>query len=126
MPVVFDSSALLAIAFDESGAEVARTALKEGILSAVNASEVVSRFVDLGVSEKQAREWLMKFGLPIRPFDEELAVAAGILRLDTKKIGLSLGDRACLALALREGCSVITADRNWNRLDLGVEIEMVR
>ena len=60
MPVVFDSSALLAIAFDESGAEVARTALKEGILSAVNASEVVSRFVDLGVSEKQAREWLMK------------------------------------------------------------------
>lgn len=126
MPVVFDSSALLAIAFDEPGAERAKACLKEGIQSAVNASEVVSRFVDLGVSEKQAREWLTRFGLPIRPFDGELAVAAGVLRSKTRKIGLSLGDRACIALALREGGSVITADRNWKRLDLGVEVAMVR
>lgn len=126
MPVVFDSSALLAIAFHESGAEEARSALKEGILSAVNASEVVARFVDIGVSESRAREWLMRFGLPIRPFDEELAVATGILRSGTKKAGLSLGDRACIALALREGGSVITADRNWKGLNLGVDVAMIR
>lgn len=126
MTIVFDSSAVLAIAFEEPGAELASAALKEGILSAVNASEVVARFVGLGVSEKQAREGLKRFGLPIRAFDEDLAISTGMLRSETRKVGLSLGDRACIALARREGGSVITADRNWARLDLGVEVALIR
>ena len=77
MSVVFDSSALLAIAFEEDGAAVAARALSGGIVSAVNASEVVAKFVDLGSGEDDARESFLAFGLHVRPFDETLAVAAG-------------------------------------------------
>ena len=79
MSVVFDSSALLAIAFEENGADVAARRLSGGIISAVNASEVVARFVDLGVSGEDARASLLGFGLETRLFDTALAVAAGLL-----------------------------------------------
>ena len=126
MAIVFDSSALLAIAFNETGAERAAEALPEGILSAVNASEVVACLLDRGVPEERARSWLRNFDLPIRPFDETLAVAAGLLRATTRPHGLSLGDRACLALAGRERASLITADRSWARLDLELEVQLIR
>lgn len=126
MTVVFDSSALLAIIFAEEGADRATEALSDGILSAVNASEVVARLVDRGAGDEDARRWLRGFGLAIRPFDESLAVAAGLLRNATKEHGLSLGDRACLALARRERATVLTADRTWAKLDLGVQVELIR
>lgn len=124
--IVFDSSALLAITFAEEGADRATEALNEGILSAVNASEVVARLVDRGAGDEEAQRWLRGFDLAIRPFDESLAVAAGLLRSATRKHGLSLGDRACLALARREGAAVLTADRTWATLDVGVEVELIR
>ena len=127
MSVVFDSSALLAIAFEEKGADVAARRLSGGIISAVNASEVVARFVDLGVSGEDARASLLGFGLEIRLFDTALAVAAGLLRAATREKGLlSLGDRACMALAMREQVGIVTAERAWATLDLGVEIELIR
>ena len=127
MSVVFDSSALLAIAFEENGADVAARRLSGGIISAVNASEVVARFVDLGVSGEDARASLLGFGLEIRLFDTALAVAAGLLRAATREKGLlSLGDRACMALAMREQVGIVTADRAWATLDLDVEIELIR
>ncbi|MDE0459766.1 MAG: type II toxin-antitoxin system VapC family toxin [Chromatiales bacterium] len=126
MSVVFDSSALLAIVFQEDGAEAAARRLSGAIVSAVNASEVVARLVDFGTSGEDARNALLNFGLDIRPFDAVLAVAAGQLRAATREKGLSLGDRACVALAIREQASVITADRAWTELDLGVEVELIR
>jgi PIN domain nuclease of toxin-antitoxin system len=60
------------------------------------------------------------------PFDEELARGAGALRPATKSLGLSLGDRACLALAQREGLPVLTADRAWAKLAVGVEVKVIR
>ena len=126
MSVVFDSSALLAIAFEEDGAAVAARALSGGIVSAVNASEVVAQFVDLGSGEDDARESFLAFGLHVRPFDETLAVAAGLMRAATRAHGLSLGDRACLALAIRERATVLTADRAWATLDLGVDVDLIR
>ena len=126
MSAVFDSSALLAIAFEEQGAEVAGRHLSDGIISAVNASEVVARLVDLGASGEEARASLLAFGLEIRPFDTALAVAAGLLRAATREKGLSLGDRACMALAMREQVGVVTADRAWATLDLDVEVELIR
>lgn len=126
MSVVFDSSALLAIAFEEDGAAVAARALSGGIVSAVNASEVVAKFVDLGSGEDDARESFLAFGLHVRPFDETLAVAAGLMRAATRAHGLSLGDRACLALAIRERATVLTADRVWAELDLGVDVAVIR
>ena len=73
MSVVFDSSALLAIIFGEDGAEVAARRLSGGIVSAVNASEVIARLVDFGTSGADARNALLNFGLDIRPFDATLA-----------------------------------------------------
>ncbi len=126
MSAVFDSSALLAVAFDEDGADVAMRHVPGGILSAVNAAEVITRLVDQGASEAAARLSLLSFGLAIRPFDASLAMAAGALRPATRRYGLSLGDRACLAVAAREKARVITADRMWAELDLGIDVLVIR
>ena len=126
MSVVFDSSALLAISFGEAGAERAARGLKGGMMSAVNVAEVISRYVDQGASEEEARASLQAFGLDIRPFDETQAMATGLMRTTTQKLGLSLGDRACLALAVQEGATVFTADRTWAALDLEIEVELIR
>ena len=126
MSVVFDSSALLAIIFEEQGAEVAARHVSGGIVSAVNASEVIARLVDYGTSGESARNELLNFGLEIRPFDTALAVAAGQLRAATREKGLSLGDRACVALAMREAAGIVTADRAWAGLGLDVEVELIR
>ncbi|MFZ1106612.1 MAG: PIN domain-containing protein [Hyphomicrobiaceae bacterium] len=67
-----------------------------------------------------------RYRLAIVPFDEELARQTGALRPATRSLGLSLGDRACLALAQRERLPVLTADRSWAKLDLGIAITMVR
>ena len=152
---MFDSSALLAIAFEEEGAEAAAAWLDGALMSAVNASEVVAKFVDAGASSADARSSLLVFGLTIRPFDETLAVAAGLMRSGTRGRGLSLGDRAsrslrrrngadswsgqvghqaepqgdawwALALARRERARVVTADRAWAGLDVGVDLELIR
>ena len=126
MSIVFDSSALLAITFEEEGAEIAAQALNDGIISAVNASEVITRYVDLGASEEEALTSFRAFGLEIYPFDESLAIATGFMRSATRDAGLSLGDRACLALAIREHSSVLTADRAWATLDLDIAVELIR
>lgn len=126
MSIVFDSSALLAITFEEEGAEIAAQALNDGIISAVNVSEVITRYTDLGASEDDARASLLAFGLEIYPFDASLAIATGLMRSATRDAGLSLGDRACLALAIREQARVLTADRAWATLDLDIAVELIR
>ena len=126
MSVVFDSSALLAIIFGEDGAEVAARRVSGGIVSAVNASEVIARLVDFGTSGADARNALLNFGLDIRPFDAALAVTVGQLRAATREKGLSLGDRACVALAIREQVRIVTADRAWTGLGLDVDVELIR
>ena len=126
MSIVFDSSAVLAILLDEPGAQRASAILDGGVLSAVNASEVVARLIDQGASDEDARGALHGLDLAVRPFDGSLAVAAGLLRRATRRHGLSLGDRACLALAHRERAPVLTADRAWTALDLDIEVELIR
>lgn len=126
MTVVVDSSVLLAVAFDEPGAEAAAVALPGATISAVNASEVVAKFVEQGASREEAAESLDDFELRVAPFDRALAVSAGLLRPATRRAGLSLGDRACLALALLRDWPVITADRAWAELDIGVKVQVIR
>ena len=123
---VFDSSALLAMTFDEPGANIATRWLDDGLISAVNVAEVLGRYLDQGASDDQARRWFEDFGLDVRPFDRGLAFAAGLLRRQTRDHGLSLGDRACLSLAMRERTAVVTADKAWETLDLDVEIQLIR
>jgi PIN domain nuclease of toxin-antitoxin system len=69
---------------------------------------------------------LQDLDLDLHPFDEPLAFETGALRAATRDRGLSLGDRACLALAQRLGASVLTADRAWQGLDLGIPVEVLR
>ena len=124
--VVLDASAVLAILQREPGSAVVAEHLSTAVISAVNVAEVASRLSDRGVPDGGAREAISALRLEIAVFDHELAYASAALRPATRRLGLSLGDRACLALAKREGLPALTADRAWASLDMGVEIRLVR
>jgi PIN domain nuclease of toxin-antitoxin system len=124
---VLDASALLTVLLAERGAQRTLDAARRGAaLGTVNFAETVARMRETGAIEDEIREQIAKFGLEIVPFDEELAYQTGLLRPLTRHLGLSLGDRACLALGLRLGLLVLTADAAWAGLQLGVQIEVVR
>jgi PIN domain nuclease of toxin-antitoxin system len=123
---VLDSSALLAVLFREPGAETVSHRLTEALMSAVNLSEVTARMVERGVALEKAVEILTHQPLVVMPFDADQAYVAASLRSTTRKLGLSLGDRACLALALRHGVPVLTADQLWAKADVGVTVEVIR
>lgn len=124
--VVADSSAALAVLLAEPGASVVERFLGDGLISTVNFSEVVSRLIDRGSSPQVAETLAAGVAFRREPYDEALALRAGTLRAVTRRHGLSLGDRACLALAERERLPVLTADRAWADLDIGVEIRLIR
>ncbi len=124
--IVLDASALLAFLKDEPGAAAVRAALPEAVISSVNLVEVVTRMIDDGFQLENVRTAIAGTSVEPISFDDELAYAAAALREPTRARGLSLGDRACLALALRRGLSVLTADRQWSGLDLGVEVRLIR
>ena len=124
--IVFDASVILAHLNDEPGAERAAAFLGDAVICAVNYSEVVAKLVERGGSLPLIRPALSRYGLEIAPFDGDLAERAGALRAKTKAFGLSLGDRACLALAERSRLPVLTADRMWKELNLHIDVEVLR
>ena len=124
--IVLDSSAILAHLNDEPGAEAVARFLGDAVICAVNYSEIVAKLVERGAVLALIRPALSRYGLEIAPFDEDLAERAGALRAKTKSFGLSLGDRACLALAERSRLPVLTADRMWKDLDLHIEVQTLR
>lgn len=129
---VLDASALLAHLNDEKGADVVGSALVRGAaISTVNLAEVLARLARLGedpatISEGLRRQGLFGGRLSIEPLTEEDAIVVAQLRKATRVAGLSLGDRACLALARRLGIPAMTADRAWGRLKVGVAVEVIR
>jgi len=124
-PVV-DASALLALLNEEEGSEAVASVLPGARIGAVNLSEVVGKLAELGMPERRVVTVLEPLGLEVVVFDRELAYGAGALRPVTLEAGLSLGDRACLALAIRLGVRALTADRSWRGLDLDVDVELIR
>ncbi len=122
--LVLDASALLALLNQEPRAKQWEGSLPDAALSAVNLSEVVAKLADVGLNEREIRDGL-DLGMTVVPFDAAMAYAAGLLRPKTRSLGLSLGDRACLALAARLGLPALTTDRAWGRLQLGVEIQIM-
>jgi ribonuclease VapC len=124
--LVLDASALIALLRREPGAERVADLLPLAVIGTVNLAEVVSKFARDGLPIDGLRDTIDELDLEILPFDEALAYRAGELRIATGRQGLSLGDRACLALAERLGASAVTADRAWAGLDVGVTIELVR
>ena len=124
--VVLDSSAVLALIWAEAGEPAVAAVMPEARISAVNVIEVVQKLVDRDVDDHVIRATLDGLELRVEPFDADQALQAGLLRRATRSKGLSLGDRACLALARSLGLPVITADRAWAELDLGVEVVLIR
>jgi ribonuclease VapC len=129
---VLDASALLAFILEEAGSEVVEAALVyRAVINVVNYAEVLSRLADTGEEPTAVHRRLEDQGLvgdllQLVPLVAEDSVAIARLRNLTRALGLSLGDRACLATALRLGRPVITADRSWAAVDVGVAIRLIR
>lgn len=126
MAKVLDASAVLAFLLGEKGADAALAAMPGSLISTVNIVEVFSRMVDYGSPDEDARQSIKELGLETVDFDEDLAMRTGALRRQTVSLGLSVGDRACLATAIRQGATVVTADRAWLKLKLGITVECIR
>ena len=124
--VVLDASALLALLNREPGHEEIAEVIRDAAISAVNLSEVAAKLADRGMPGEAIREALEGLALEIHDFNQELAFQAGFLHPLTRSKGLSLGDRACLALGQQLNLPVLTTDWIWEELDLGVEVRLVR
>jgi PIN domain nuclease of toxin-antitoxin system len=124
--IVADASAVIALLVGEKFTRFDSERLGSALISAVNLSEVLARLPELGVPETAADAAVSRLNLRIVAFDEAQARAAARLRPLTRHAGLSLGDRSCLALGEWLGCPVVTADRAWAQLEIGVEIILIR
>jgi ribonuclease VapC len=125
---VLDTSALLAWILREPGGDATAALLAQTCrLSAVNLSELVAKLLDSNHQSPQLiGQQLRTLGIDIVPFSETQAITAGLLREQSRALGLSLGDRACLALAIEHNAIVLTADQIWQSLSLPIEIINIR
>lgn len=123
---VIDASAMLALIKKEPGAEYVRARISRSLASTVNLAEVGAVLSDWGLSDDDIRTVTIKLGVESAPFDLHQAQISAELRRPTRSSGLSLGDRACLALARSTALPALTADRTWREAGTGVEIDVVR
>ncbi len=116
---ILDASAVLAVLNGEPGEKKVIPILAESAISAVNLTEVAAKLLEAGMDESGARLAVSVLGIgEIVDFTEDLAWEAARLRPVTKQYGLSLGDRACLALAIKLKIPAVTADKEWSKLKL--------
>ena len=127
-PVVLDASAVLALLFEEPGAEAVRAHLRTGVIGAANLAEVLAKLSDHGLPVQEAARAVAILGLEVAPMTEAQAQRSAELRPATRPAGLSLGDRACLALAAELGAPAFTADRSWDMVagPVGVHVQVIR
>ena len=125
---VLDASAVIALLKGERGGTKVASVVADAALGVFNHAEVVGHFVHLGAPLDEIRAMLGALPLNVIAADEALAWEAGALRAVTAKVGLSLGDRFCLALAKREGVPAYTADRAWKEIaaDSGAKVVVIR
>lgn len=126
--VVLDASALLALLKEETGAGKVADAIAASRMTSVNYAEVVSHFIHAGMPANEVDAMLHPLPMAIVEADQALATIAGRLRAVTAEAGLSLGDRFCLALALRDGLPALTADKTWRTIAdaAGVKVSVIR
>ena len=123
---VLDSSVVIAAVLNEPGGQGAMEKAEQRCISAVNLAEARTKLLDFGMTEDQIDTSIALLDTPVVAFSESDAKTAATLRPSTRKIGLSLGDRACIALAMSIGGKAITADRIWADIELPVEVELIR
>jgi ribonuclease VapC len=128
MNVVLDASAVLAVILAEDGGDYVLQNMTDAHLSAVNMSEVMAKLIQYGLSAVQARVQIERLELQIHDFNSELAEHTAILREKTKQLGLSLGDRACLALGQTLDLCILTSDRRMSEAMpvTGLDIRQIR
>jgi len=122
---ILDASAVLAYLQNEKGKEKVEPILESSAISRVNVIEILTKLVEKGLSVAEAKEAFDHLDLPIIEIDENQSLKAAELRPLTKHLGLSLGDRCCLALAILENLPAVTADKNWANLKV-CKIEVIR
>jgi PIN domain nuclease of toxin-antitoxin system len=123
---VLDSSAILAVLRRESGWERVDALFGDAIVSVVNEAEVISKLIWRGDTPEAAQQTASRMPYEVVPLDRDLARRAGVLWDTTRRQGLSLGDRCCLALAEREGLPALTTDKAWANITLNVEVKIIR
>jgi ribonuclease VapC len=123
---VLDSSAILAVIFDETGSDDVAPLLQGAFVCTVNLTEVYTRLLLRGVPADLAWSRLLRMGFEVCPYYEHHARIAAEMVAQTRPLGLSLGDRACLALAMERKATVYTTDRAWKSLGLGIEVQVIR
>lgn len=123
---VLDASALLCVMFDEEGADHVAARLSGAMISATNFSEVIAKLVDRGMPPPDIITIMTDLDIEVVPVDRQQAEVAGLMRATTAGLGLSLGDRACLALAQTRRTTALTTDRAWSKLETDVAVEQAR
>jgi PIN domain nuclease of toxin-antitoxin system len=123
---VLDASAVLCLLQEERGADRVARSLPSAVIGAVNYSEVIGKLVEFGIDEAAVDGLMDTLQLKVIPFDRIQARLAGALRATTQKFGLSLGDRACLALAAAESATALTCERVWTKFQAPCKIETLR
>jgi len=126
MTQVVDSSVVLAYLLDEPGGDVLMTGAGPFLLSSVNLTEVLTKLIDHDLNPDDMMLVLRQLPIEHAVYDHDDARSAADLRPATRMKGLSLGDRACQALARRRNVPVLTADAVWTKLDIGVDIRLIR
>jgi PIN domain nuclease of toxin-antitoxin system len=124
--VVLDASALIALLRNEPGAAKVTDVLGRCCISAVNLAETFSKMVEYGKPLDAMAYQVERLCIPVIPFDSEQAQIAASLWPQTRPIGMSLGDRACLALALKRQAPALTTESAWEKCNPGVEIVKIR
>lgn len=123
---VLDASALIAFLKNEPGAEKVAAVLSRSCISPVNLAETLNKMVEYGKQLDAVAFQVERLQIPVIPFGEEEAkIVASMWKL-SRPAGLSLADRACLALGLKRQLPVLTADRSWAKAEIGVKIKLIR
>jgi len=123
---VLDSSAVLALLQSERGSVVVASVIGGALLSTVNLAEIYTKLVLKGLGGRPMWDSILSLRCEICPLTQEQGRLTGELAATTKPYGLSLGDRACLALAIEHKARAYTTDRSWKKLSLGIEVEVIR
>ncbi len=129
MSVVLDASALMAYLLNEPGHDKVLEAILSGArMSTVNFSEVATRYVLRGADEAQVQALKNRLPFPLEPLGDEVATTAALMASVTRRAGLSLGDRCCLALAKHLAVPALTADQAWTEVadEIGVTVHSIR
>lgn len=122
--VVLDASAILALIFDEPGADRVAAHLPDALVSTVNIAEVATRLLAREMPTDTAETIIETLQFSLQPFDYAQALLTAQLRSVTRSAGLSLGDRACLALGKTHQAEVITADRVWQDVAAATDVSV--